>query len=1071
MADLHTWLNQRGLGGLAQVLSENDIDVDILPDLTDQDLERLGLSLGQRRRLLKVIATVDDNAAKLSSRPSTSAPISSDAEPPLEPREAERRQVTVMFCDLVDSTKMSGELDPEDMNAIIRVYQDTCGGCIARFDGFLAKLMGDGVLAYFGFPHAHEDSAERAVRAALAIVQAVSQLSAPGGRGLHVRIGMASGLVVVGDIVGTGVAREQAIVGETANLAARVQVLAAVDTVCVSHSTYRLIGRIFEVEDRGEHMLKGFAQPQAIWRIRSEASVESRFAAVRSVAKVPFIGRDHEIGLLLDRWNMALSREGQFILVTGEAGIGKSRLIEALRERVGTIESTVLLLQCSPHQVNTTLYPLVSSLEVAAEFAAGDLPEQKLEKLERFLKRTGDKDNAALPFYADVMSLPTVGAASLPKGMSPGQRRAATIAAVVERVLRLSERHPVLFLLEDAHWIDPTSLELMTQTIDAITVARVLIVVTARPDFASPWAGRGHSTHIALSRLGRAHSAEMIGAIVTNYVLPAEVIDEIVNKTDGVPLFVEELTKSILEAGVASLGAIPATLQDSLMARLDRLEGAKDIAQVAAVIGREFSRGLLGAVTGANETRLDQAIDRLIKSEIVFPQGKDVEVSYRFKHALIRDAAYGSLLRSRRQRLHGQIGKALEELFSRVADDEPELLAYHFERAGQAEPAARYHELSGDRAAARFAYKEAIAHYTLAAEQFRTLPDHAAPELRALLKLAPAMAIIHGNRSQEHEDISRAAYEIAQTIHDGRERFAATWNMWFADNVRVRTARALSKAEELVSLGHRLRDDDLILEGIHCRWSTGLFGGAYSGTYVDSGEGIKRYDPARHHKLGIEFGGHDPGVCAHSCHSIVLAVAGSRDTARDTVTAAIALGDQLAHPPSLAHALIVSMITCQVLGDLGATERTANRAIETGEKYKMPPPLALGRFYLAWARAMATGAAADLDFLEAALEQAKKFGPMPTIYASMVAQAQIRSGEFGKGLDLIDRILAGLKGPEVGSYCIPKLLSWRVECLVSLPKGSVREVTGPPESVMQLAQHHHDQLAALKAAIAAAKHG
>ena len=436
MADLRTWLNQHGLERLAPVLGENDIDVDVLPDLTDHDLERLGLTLGQRRRLLKAIATLADGI--VASAPAAASNISisprNDGSP--EPREAERRQVTVMFCDLVDSTKLSGELDPEDMNAVIRSYQDACGGGIARFDGFLAKLMGDGVLAYFGFPQAHEDNAERAVRAALAIVHAISQMTTPCGRQLHVRIGIASGLVVVGDIVGTGVAREQAIVGETPNLAARIQALAAVDTVYVSQSTYRLIGRIFDVEDRGEHTLKGFSQPQPLWRVCGNSGIESRFAAARSGTTVPFIGRDNEIGLLLERWNMAKSGEGQFVLVTGEAGIGKSQLIEALRERGGGIESTVITLQCSPHQVNTILYPLVGSLEVAAEFAASDLPEQKLEKLERYLKRTGDRDNAALPFYAEVMSLPTVGAASLPEGLSPGQRRAATIAAVVERVLQ-----------------------------------------------------------------------------------------------------------------------------------------------------------------------------------------------------------------------------------------------------------------------------------------------------------------------------------------------------------------------------------------------------------------------------------------------------------------------------------------------------------------------------------------------------------------------------------------------------------------------------------------------------------
>ncbi|TAK97923.1 MAG: hypothetical protein EPO08_20470 [Rhodospirillaceae bacterium] len=847
-----------------------------------------------------------------------------------------------------------------------------------------------------------------------------------------------------------------------------MQALAAVDTICVSLSTCRLIGRVFELEDRGEHTLKGFSLPQAVWRVCGESGVASRFAAARSAAGAPFIGRDHEMGLLIERWNMALSGEGQFVLVTGEAGIGKSRLIEALRERVGSIESTVLTLQCSPHQVNTTLYPLVGFLEVAAEFAAGDLPEQKLEKLERYIRRTGDNDNATLPFYAEVMSLPTVGAASLPDGMSPGQRRAATIAAVVERVLRLSERHPVLLLLEDAHWIDPTSVELLTQAIDAITVARVLIVVTARPDFASPWAGRGHATQITLNRLGRAHCVEMIAGMVAKHAIPSEILDEIVNKTDGVPLFVEELTKSILETGAASRDAIPATLQDSLMARLDRLESAKEIAQVAAVIGRQFSRRLLAVVTGASDTRLDEAINRLIKSEIVFPQGKAVEVSYRFKHALIRDAAYDSLLRTRRQKLHEQIGKALEKQFSRVADEEPELLAYHFERAGVADSAATYFERSGDHAATRFAYNEATAHFSSALEQIKKLPDHASRELSVLLKLAPAVMIIKGQRSQEHEEVSRRAFEIAQSLGECRELFVATWNMWFTDNLRRRSAKALSRAEELVALSHRLQDDDLLLEGFHCRWSTGLFSGAFADTYRDASEGVRRYDPARHHKLGIEFGGHDPGVCAHGCQATVLAMSGDGGGARDALGIALALAERLAHPHSLAHGLMNATIALQILGDPAATELMARRLLETAEKYKMPPPLAISQFYSAWVYTIEAKDTAALDLLEPAFERVMKLGPMPNIYAAMMAEARVRSGRFAEGFQLIERTLLGLKEPEIGSFYLPKLLSLREECLAYIPKGSAGDVSAPPAAAMRLLQQNQNQLVALKAAAATA---
>src|SRR5258708_423414 len=562
MGELQDWLKQNGLEALATVLVANDIDLDILSDLTEQDLERLGLSLGQRRRLLKAIA---GRAAASAAPPQRSAPAPSADAP--APREAERRQITVMFCDLVGSAEVPARLDPEDMSRLIRAYQDACAGAIARFDGFLAKLMGDGVLACCGCPQAHEDSAQRAVRAALGIVAALPGLAAASGPRLHPRIGIATGLVVVGDIVGTGVAREQSIVGETPNLAARLQALASPDAILVSRTTHRLLGRIFDLDSVGTHALKCLAEPVDVGRSRGESAVGSRFAAARSEHRVPFVGREHEIGMLLDRGRRAASGEGQFVRVAGGAGIGKSRLIDAFRERCGD-EPVFAGLQCSSHHANTALYPVIRYLELMAGFVGDDSPAVKLAKLRTlFVSPIGSEGSAGadtpVHLFAGLMSLPTDDCpAQSQEGISdltPAQRRAATIAAFVDHIVRVARRQPVLFLLEDAHWIDPSTVELVAHLIEAIQSAPVLVVVTARPDFASPWTGRAHAGQLTLSRLGRAQCAEMVAAVAAAHAIPTDLRDDIVAKTDGVPLFVEELTKTILESAAPDRSAVPAT--------------------------------------------------------------------------------------------------------------------------------------------------------------------------------------------------------------------------------------------------------------------------------------------------------------------------------------------------------------------------------------------------------------------------------------------------------------------------------------------------------------------------------
>ncbi|MGB6549559.1 MAG: adenylate/guanylate cyclase domain-containing protein, partial [Xanthobacteraceae bacterium] len=587
MPDLSQWLEQFGLEALAAVLADNDVDLDILPDLTEQDFEKLGISLGHRRKLLKAIATLRDDSGtapgKLEQEPTKPAP-------PAPAPEAERRQVTVLFSDLVGSTALATALDPEDLSRLIKRYQDACAGAVARFDGYIAKFMGDGVLAYFGFPQAHEDAAERSVRAALAIVDTVRQIERSDGVPLQTRVGIATGIVVVGDIVGSGAAREESIVGETPNLAARLQTLAEPNAVLISEATCRLLGGSFDYQNLGEHELKGFAKPIPVWRVLKEAPVASRFAAARAAGLSPFVGRTQEMGLLVDRWHLAQQGEGQAIVLTAEAGMGKSRLVEALFERLGAEPHRRVVLQCSPYHSNTAFYPAMRQIEHAAGFTLDDSVAQKLDKLDAFLAKTGGAAISTAPLLADLLSLPSDGRYAA-VDLMPAQRKSATISALVDHLIGLSAGEPVLIVLEDAHWIDPTTQELLTRLIDSIESARVLAIVTARPEFASPWAGRDHVASLALSRLGRTQCAEIVAGLAAAQSVTADLLEEILAKTDGVPLFVEELTKTVLESGLlreengsyalaATLTplAIPATLQDSLMARLDRLAPVTEIA-------------------------------------------------------------------------------------------------------------------------------------------------------------------------------------------------------------------------------------------------------------------------------------------------------------------------------------------------------------------------------------------------------------------------------------------------------------------------------------------------------------
>jgi class 3 adenylate cyclase len=606
------------LGQYEQAFRDNDIDADVLPELTEADLERLGVaSLGHRKRLLRGTAALREGPASRPMARPRSGPHGEEPGP-AETRQAERRQLTLMFVDLVGSTALSGRLDPEEMRAVLRVYQDAVVGEVTRHGGHVAKFLGDGVLAYFGWPRADEDDAERAVRAGLAIVGAAGSLATPAGGPLAARVGIATGLVVVGDLIGEGSAREEVVVGETPNLAARLQEAAAPGAVVVADGTRRLLGEVFDLRPLGPTRLKGFADLAEAFRVAGERPSSSRFEARRPGRLLPMIGREQELALVLERWRQARDGEGQAVLLVGEAGIGKSRLVRAVLDAVAGEEHTALRYQCSPHHTGTALWPVVRQLTSATDLGPADDDAARLDKLEALL-RQGDVAEA-VPLIAGLLGI-DAGDRYPVADLTPQQRRYRTLAALVGQLLGLARRRPVLMVLEDAHWIDPTTLELVGLALDRIARAKVLMLVTSRPDNQPTLGGHPHVARLTLNRLGRGPTEAIVTRLASDRALPPEVLGEIAARTDGVPLFVEELTKAVLEAGITGT-AVPASLHASLMARLDRVPGVKEVAQVAACIGREFDYPLLAAVSPVPEPELRAVLDRLAAAELVFARGE-----------------------------------------------------------------------------------------------------------------------------------------------------------------------------------------------------------------------------------------------------------------------------------------------------------------------------------------------------------------------------------------------------------------------------------------------------------------
>jgi len=801
--DVPGWLQANGFERFVDLFDEHEIDGDVLGELTDADLAGLGIPLGPRKKLLRAIKSLASLPKHESAPEEAASTYQSSSQYAASQGSAERRQLTVMFVDLVGSTALSERLDPEDMRDVITSYQNTVAGVVTRFEGQVAKYMGDGVLCYFGWPKAHEDDAERSIRAGLAIMHALTKLKTHDGEALAARAGVATGLVVVGDLIGEGAAQEEAVVGETPNLAARVQGLAEPNQVVVAEATRHLLGDMFKLADLGGHELKGISGKTSAYVVTGERVAESRFEARSSGAISALIGRDHELALMLERWKQAKANEGQLLFLSGEAGIGKSRIARAMIEEVAIEPHTRISYQCSPYHTDSSLYPAIQQLTFASAILPGDDNETKLDKLEAIL--LGEK----APLLAALLGLETEARYGLLE-MTPQQQRARTLEALADQLIRLSRQKPVLFLLEDAHWIDATTLELVDLCLDLIADAEILILVTARPTFEHKFGGHPIVTKLTLNRLGREQITSIVAKLTKGKSLPIELLDEIVAKTDGVPLFVEELTKSVLELGqlreteeafelTAPLSAlaIPATLHDSLMARLDRLQPVKEVAQTAACIGREFDDQLLSDLLSMDEGSLHHALDQLVAAELVFRRGRTPNAMFIFKHALVRDAAYESLLKTRRRAIHEKLVRALETREG-VA---PEVLAHHAVQAGLPEKAVTYLRQAGDAAAAQPAYGEAITHVSSAIALIEEMSDRSAwyqSELELLLQLAQLLLTKIGYSSIEARQAFSRAKSLLDLTGNQELRLPVTYGLWIVHYIRAEHNDCLPMATRLV---------------------------------------------------------------------------------------------------------------------------------------------------------------------------------------------------------------------------------------------------------------------------------
>ena len=1031
MSDIRGWLEGLNLGRYADAFEENEVDSDLLPSLTTDDLKDIGVvPVGHRRKILNAIAALSD--AGEPAPPDTAPAEPYGAPVPAGEPQAQRRHITVMFCDLVGSTALSESLDPEDLRGVMQAYQQVASTVIERYEGHVAQYLGDGLMTYFGWPQAHENDAERAVLAGLEIVSAVKSVAAPSP--LQVRIGIATGPVVVGETGAGDASVPKMAVGETPNLAARAQALAGPDEMIIADSSHRLTANAFTYDDLGAQTFKGIVNPVQVWRVIGVADNDGRLEA-RGGTLTPLVGREEEVGLLLERWERAKDGEGQVVLLSGEPGIGKSRITQLLRMRVAEAPHVRVRYHCSPYYINTAFYPVVEQLKRAASFARDDDDEIRLDKLEGLLAQASDVVDEIAPLIAPLLSLPVDRYPGL--GLSPAKQKERTIEALCDQLLGLARGDPALFLIEDVHWCDPTTLQLLSDAIGRITAARVLMVITFRPEFTAPWSGHGHLTYYTLNRFGRRNAVDLVAQVTGGKPLPDEVLDQIIAKTDGVPLFVEELTKTVIEAGFLSDAgdhyrldgplpslAIPTTLRDSLMARLDRLAPIREIAQVCACLGRTFPYELLAAVSGSSDTDLTMALDQLVANELMFVRGMAPDATYTFKHALVQDAAYDSLLKSSRQQHHERIAAVLESHFPDRAAEDPELLAHHHTQAGAVEPAVDYWHKAGQHAMRRSAMIEAERHLRQGLAVLATAPEGTTrnrTEIALQNTLGVCLMPTRGFGNPEVDEAFSRAALVSEQESDTRGLFVALRGKGQYQMISGDLATARDQAGTILGLADDLDDPGILLEAHHLGWSALTFTGDLAAARDHAEAGIALYQAERDHPLTYTYSGHDPGVCCRSFGALALWQLGFPDQALAQCRAGDALAHELAHPFSITIAMWATGILSMLRREADALREAGEALIAHCTDKGFPPFIPMGQIYVGGAKAGEAALDEAIAEMKDGIAGVRASGTqytLPTFYA-WLAEMCVAADRLDEGRAALDEGLdmARANGDKI---CLPE---------------------------------------------------
>lgn len=1076
MTSLEKWLSEIGLAQYARVFAENAIDLEVLSELTDSELESLGVLLGHRKKLRRAFAnqsvrTEPDEGEEAAKESVTRAT-------------GERRNLTVMFCDLVGSTALSERLDPEDLREMLRAYQEVCYDVVNRYEGYVSQLIGDGLLIYFGYPQAHEDDAQRAVRAGLSIIDKMGPLNQrlydELGETLGIRLGIHTGLVVVGEM-GAGHSRDEtAIVGETPNIAARLESIAEPNTVVVSASTYGLIAGIFDCEDRGPQRLKGVSDPVPVYRVREERHAASRFEAEHRGWLTPLVGREEEIDLLLRRWEQAKDCEGQVVLLSGEAGIGKSRIVQTLQERLADEPHRLVRFQGSPYHTNTALHPVIIQLESAAGFQRHDSASQKLRKLASLFSQFSDDIEDTVPIVAALLSIPyddLYETLDLPAQ----QRKARTLAALTEFVLSQATHQPILILLEDAHWIDPTTLEYFDRLVDQAQENRVLIVITYRPEFAPPWSNYAHATSLSLNRLGRRLCAAMVERVAGSIGMPQEVIEQIVAKTDGVPLFVEELTKTMLDALSSVKGrdnqkatsddirlAIPSTLQDSLMARLDRLSPVKYVAQIGAAIGRQFSFELIASVAPIEEEELRSALNQLVESELVLCRGIPPDATYRFKHALVQDAAYASLLKSRRIQLHGRIVHALEEHFPERAQFEHEFLAYHCAEGGLIDKAIEYWGKAGEQAISRSATAESVVHLTKALEALARLPDDQAKwkrELGLQTMLGWALVSARGYAAPETGKTFARAHQLCLELGDSDQLLPVLCGKWTHYLLRAEVDRAHGVGQQLLNLVEERADTASLVIGHRIYGASSFWRGDFEVARNHLEKALSLYAPS-HVSPSPVLHMIDARVMGLDFMSLVMLVLGNPEQATVYSEEALAEAEKLSHSVTLAIVLQHSCMFYQLARKPQVVQARAERLLSLATERRFPFWVAHAKFFKNWALVEANQTPERVTVVRDTLNTIEDTNEVLFLpyYFALLANVYIAAKRWKAAGELLEDALSRVHHSGE-KWFQPELLRLNGERLLNEPESDKEGAEASFRQALEIAHRQGARLWELRAAI------